>query len=486
VRKPELYLGLDQGSSATKAVLINNRQEVVWDSRILVSRKIAANKQITQDPKELLHSVKELIEQAKEFSKEEGRKLAAIGFSFQRSGVCAWNKKSGKIIYPLLSWMDTSTRSLLENLISQRQTVLDKTSLRIVPHYAGGKISVLQGLFPDSDILVATLDTFILHQLSNDSIFVTEDSMAARSMLYDLDESKWDKDLCNIFGVEMERLPPISHSIGTIAVIGNIPVKASIGDQQAALLAMAEENSKAALMLGTVSSICVSTGQKIIKKPGFVSSVLYSKQATPKAEKECEYLLEGVTNSSGAVIEFILSRGTKLSEIDSFCSLAKQRDGDQGPVAFVPLAGTATPGWEYDLPSIISAPKVEKDQFTRACVESIGGFVSENILALQADGIIKDERIKVTGGLSKFSYLLQYISDCTGATLFCLELPEESARGAAIAAMGAQYVSAPIASRGTTITPEKNDISTRRFERWRELKGQSLAGVPFEKWQILL
>jgi len=485
VKDNKLYLGIDQGSSATKAVLINSEKAVIWNQKVEVSTVVSNNTNVTQEPEELLESVRYLIEAAKGFALEANSKVEAIGFSFQRSGVCAWEKKSGRVVHRLISWRDTSSRAFLQSISDKHHIIKQKTSLPVVPHYAGGKFYRLHKEFPDSDILIGTLDTYIINRLSDNHVFITEDTMASRTLLYSMIDNKWDAELCRIFSLKKNRLAKISSSIGDLTSIGGIPVHAMLGDQQAALLASIKNNGcRTSLSMGTVSSICLATGSKPVRLPGFVSNILFSRQIEAERSKYYEYLLEGLTNASGVVIDYLKSKGTEIFQIDDLCLEANKMDGVDGPVAFVPLSGTATPDWKYDIPSVISQNKYTEGQLVRACIESIGSFISENFLALKREGLLSEEPVIVTGGLSKISYLLQYISDCTDLVLFCPDLPEESARGAAIAAMGLQAKSLPVEKKGLIIKP-LNSSAKARFQRWQALKDTVMTGTILKEWKVL-
>ncbi len=256
-----LFLGIDQGSSATKACLIDSN----GNEKFSTTHKVHLNKideqHKEQDPKELLESVQKVLANAIEFTNAQNAQILSIALACQRSGVCAWSKKDGTIKHNLIHWSDTRTLSHVNALKDKRERIFQLSGLPLTPHYAATKIEILQKQFASSDTLVATLDSYLISQLVEEQEFCTDDTMAARTMLYDLSTGNWNNELAKIFAVDQTRLPKIFSVIAKRGSIQGLPLLASIGDQQAALHATYSQGESCLLNLGTIASLTFFLGK---------------------------------------------------------------------------------------------------------------------------------------------------------------------------------------------------------------------------------
>ncbi|MDC0357482.1 FGGY family carbohydrate kinase [Oligoflexia bacterium] len=482
----ELFLGVDQGGSSTKATLIDAEQQPVHSFSHAVSTSVLDHERIEQDPTELLHSVTTLIDEARAFANENQAQIQALGLACQRSGVMAWDRTTGAVLHPMLSWRDTRTRSIIEALGAKAQDIFDRAILPPSAHYAGGKIALLQKQFADCNVAVGTLDSYLLYALSGttDSIFCTEDTMAHRTMLYAMDTHGWDGKLCDLFSVQTDRLPPINPSIFQHGHYRDIPITAMLGDQQASLFAGGLPAKRAVLNLGTVGAIFLSTGSEFVKLPGYITSVYYSKMGSAESERDYQYMIEGTTNVCARTVELIKERvGVVEADIEACCCRARDNISSAPAVAFCPLGNTTTPDWIYDLPDVITDwDREDMDEFARALVENLGSFIAENILAFKAASLLSadDTAIPVSGGVARIDYLLQYIADCTGCMLERMSFSEATSIGAALAAIeGAGKENRPKgqgAKQAEKIFMPQASGASARHQAWKRLKAQVVQG----------
>ena len=191
-------------------------------------------------------------------------------------GVCLGTNKWHGTNTRLISWADLRTQQAVDALGSKHQFVTDRTGLPVNAHYAASKISLLQSQLPNPNIQIGTLDSYLLHRFSNGKIFAVEEAMAARTLLYDLTDAGWSSELCEVFDVDLGRLPSIIASFGDFISIGGIPVQAVIPDAQAGLLSISACNRGCLLNLGTVGSFLVPTGSELRREEGYISGVLVS------------------------------------------------------------------------------------------------------------------------------------------------------------------------------------------------------------------
>ena len=465
----ELVLGIDQGSSSTKAVLTDYSGNLHWKAKITVDTEFPEDSHATQDPEELYQSIVTVIDQAQDYAEQAGSTIKSMGFSFQRSGVCAWDKATHQLHSPLITWRDRRFAERVSKISEADQTTVKKlTSLAVIPDYAAAKISALQEKYPDKNILVGTLDSYIFHKLSSGKLFITEDSMASRTMLYNISEKSWDKTLTDIFDVESTRLAKIVPSLSELFKFQEIPILASLGDKQASLIL---EESQASINLGTMSNLSIQTGGQANLPEGFLASIFYSNSVST------EYLLEAVFNSSGAVLDHLKSLTNQndlfqyLTDTYSNCAQADI------PQAFLPLRGSGTPEWAYDLPNVISKD-VSLELEVAACIEYIAFGISLLIERVQNLKLLDPKAtISISGGLTQLELLLQLIADTSGVQLNCLETSEGSAYGAALAATRVLLDDPQLSWKlpiSSNFKPIQNDALRRRYLDWNKLREQVL------------
>jgi glycerol kinase len=437
-----------------------------------------------QDAEELLYSVFESAHLALSFFKREGLELMGTGLSFQRSGVLAWDNKTGSALTPLYSWrykgfLDQSYKPT-GNI---RELVLEKTTLPFLPNYAATKISYLQQEFSISDLhKIGTLDSFIINRLSKEKFFITEDGMASRSMLYSLKNRCWDQELCKLLKVDVARLPEIAPSIFNKDITTTIPglsVSASVADANAALLGSLAPKLQVVLNFGGISSLCIFTGEQLKKSTGMLSSAFFS--SGDKTDKRMSFLLESVTPTSHSVIDFICKDLKVPQEEISKIAFEAQSSGiDQGVFAFLFFNGSGSPYWKESPSFSLGWKSASRAAKVRAALESLGGFISNSLLMLASERLLRrdKQRILVSGGISNCDYLLQFIADVTGFELIRKKEQHSSARGAAIAAMISKGAATfPLSLNLPTsveIFSPKNSPSLERFKAWKVISDDIL------------
>lgn len=480
-----LMLGLDQGSSSTKALLLSHQGEVLFGCIEDIEIQKISSIESEQDPREILISVKRCLTQAIKFAEKANYKIVGMGLACQRSGVCSWKISDRSPVSKLLPWSDRRTFQRIDKIRSKHNLIKQKTMIPITPHYAGPKIALLQERFVDSDLRVGTLDSFLVESLTDGATICTEDTMAARTMLYCLASHNWDDELCDIFEVNKERLVRIAPSLSHHGSICGIPLVAMIGDQQAALLCQYLNYNKKVLNLGSVASLSLVTESSIEFIDGFVPSVLYSYREN--GENKFKYLIEGIINASGSIIDHIINNlklAKSLDEINqiSLSEMRQENRYENIAVAFYPLNGSATPDWEDNLSSYEENCSLDSpERYIRALIDNIAHFIFRTfqIMRNKSPQEFVDGKLVVTGGITKITYLLQYLANLTGLDL---EVPydmQASARGAALAGAislyGFENAKQLAPQKAGQIIKADGQPDLTRYENWMRLYQRSKA-----------
>lgn len=415
-----MYLGIDQGSRSTKGILIDENLKIISQYYIPTSVNIDG-KSVRQDPEEIYQSILEISS----WAKKQAPLLKSVGIAFQRSGVCAFNK-NGEAVSELYTWEDTSCDSEIPKDHAQKKLINEKTTLPVKANYAAAKIAYLQRIH-NKDIFIGTLDTYIRYRLSDSKIFLTEHSMASRSMLYDISLGKWDEEICNILKVDVKRLPKISNSIFKESING-IPLVSSLGDQQSALFLAKASGYSSVLTLGTIGSLSTALNTPSLKN-GYLTNVLINE------EGESQFFLEAVTNACGNLIsEIVETKNLNMTEISKIVSDIESKDF----VSFYPHGGTGSPDWgKSGLPSFNREPVDYKDRL-KGYLDNIAHFITLNVKNLINDKFINNNApILVGGGIGKCDYLVQYITDLTGVDLHTISTTDTTGLGSAVLAFKA-------------------------------------------------
>lgn len=481
-----LYLGIDQGTSGTKSVLITTSGEIRAEYFHTVAERVVDGSKVEQDAESLLSSVQAALNQA---NSEHGGAIQAIGLACQRSGVTAWKRKGGSPLHPLITWADTRTKTILDKLGSRANRISVKTGIPTIANFAAAKIAILQSQFKGDDAHVGTLDSFILYHLLKQQLFLTEDTMAARTMLYNLTKCGWDPELTALFDVELDKLPKVVPSINYYGKINGAPLMAVLGDQQAAFLGCNSSKNLPLLNLGTIASLMCGTGDVPIIRPELKSSILYSSAFLPHRpgyDRDFRFLTEITSSITGTLLEEAVTNkkfADDLEALDSLCQ-AGLREGPVRIFTYSVLGESHEQAWKNGVPDV-SMKSGDVSQAARACawVENIGNLIVRMIEQIEAAGVafgIGSKELLVSGGGSRCSYLLQYIADVTGISLCKFTDSQLTARGAATAALLAGVPKLDLDSLhlhdNFEIIAPKNLERRKRYQNWLKLESQILSG----------
>jgi glycerol kinase len=483
------YLGLDQGSGSTKAVLLSDKGETLFETAVEAPERIVKGREVEQSAEGILNTVVEVVLKAKQWAHQNGIAITAAGLACQRSGVLAWNSRDGIPQHDVITWADTRTIPVIQNFGKGTERISVKTGIPTLPNFAGGKIALLQREFLDNSITVGTLDSFLLYRLSGRRTLATEDTMAARTMLYSLESRNWDAQLCQEFKVDQRRLPPIVPSLAAHTVFEEVSILALLGDQQAALIGsqITEAqpfNNRPLLNLGTIASLMVDTGSSPIVTPGVMTSVGLSFHQPKSSIREYTFISEITSAVTGEVLMEPTRRGwcSSLDDLEALCRASIEASPAARSIAYLvnhrptpPLKAERTPNVFVSKPDATVADKA------RAIVENVGNLVIRMFEEMRDKGVFRELEglhVNVAGGGSKLSYLLQYIADCTGVTFHPIGEREATARGAAVAA---QRSHSGKYKNGTSECQENSTPVTcvdrerkKRYLMWQRLEGDLL------------
>ena len=427
-------LAIDQGTSATKALVLGPGGAVLGEGLALVHPQAGPGGAVTQDPGELLESVRAAGAMALAAA---GAQVSAVGLGNQGETVLAWNRGTGVALGPAVSWQDRRAGEIVAELAPHSERLEQITGLELDPYFAAPKMAWLARR-SDPSAVVTTVDSWITHQLTG--AFVTDAATASRTMLLDLATGRWSDEACALFGLDPGRQPAVAANadiIGETTAFGErLPVSGLVVDQQAALFAQScLDPGEAKCTYGTGAFALMNIGDKpILSEHGLVTTVAWGLGG------KTTFALEGSAFIAGAAVQWLRDGLGIIKSAQDIEALAKQVESSDG-VVFVPaLAGLGAPHWDQDARGTITGltRATTAAHLARATLEGIAFEVTDLLGAMVKDAKRPLSRLRVDGGAAANDLLMQFQSDV--ATVI-VERPadvESTGRGAAmLAGLGA-------------------------------------------------
>ncbi len=477
-------LALDAGTSRCRATLFDERGTRAGWGEAPLSITLPRPGWVEQDPKEIVAAQGKALAKALRGLPRRSR-IVAAAIANQRSTILAWERSSGRPLSPAISWQDRRGDPLCRRLLPHADEIRRRTGLRLSPHYSASKIAWLLNRNPNlrrrarkGEIVFGTVNSWLIARLSGGGEPVTDETNAARTLLYNIQKRKWDGWLLDIFEIPLQSLPQVLPTECSDPPFGLLslspgertPIWVSIGDQQAALAGMGcRKGGRIAINYGTGAFVLAHTGRRKTRVEGLLCSIARSD------EKETEWALEGTVNSAGAALRWLIAAGLLRSEreIDRMGQAGAQRAGASGSPLFIPaFAGLAAPHWiDTGGAALIGIGREDRrEEIVRAVLEGIAHRVAD--ILERMDRKIPIGPIVAAGGLSKSGILLQIQADLLGRPLKSLSLSEATSAGAAYLAGRA----AGLWGKGglpPTVTKHyrpriSRDLRLRLRERWRK------------------
>ncbi|MGD8577448.1 MAG: FGGY family carbohydrate kinase [Thiohalophilus sp.] len=473
-----LYLCLDQGGHASRALVFDCRGRLVQQARRPLLPEQPAVDRVEYSALALLDSLRESVVEVIAGLGERSHLLVAAGLATQRSNIVCWDKQTGDPLSPILSWQDRRHAQWLEQFSAQATQIHQLTGLALSPHYGASKLRwcldnlpAVQQARDTGRLLFGPMAAWLIQQLTG-SEARADPVNASRTQLWSLKDRDWNDQLLALFGIPRELLPACSPSLvnfGTLADAPNLPLQMVTGDQSAALYAYGPLRTDTAYInLGTGAFVSRPAGNG----PPFDSQLLSS--VVLQTAERTEHVLEGTVNGAGAALDW-LARQHGLEQL-----APKQIEGWLGqdyshlPLFLNGVSGLAAPYWRADFESRFIG-QGELAQQAVAVLESILFLLQTNLTRMKARlGTL--ERIQITGGLAHLDDLCQRLADLAGIPVYRPAECEATARGSAYLLAG-QPDDWPEPGPTDQFEPRAHPDLSQRYDHWqramREALGQS-------------
>ena len=433
-------LVIDQGTTSSRVLLINKSTKIVYSDYIELNINQLKNGEILQNPKEILTSVNKLLTRTFQNANIKAEEVIAIGITNQRETTVIWDKLTNEPISDAISWQAHHTSYITDEWINKgyKEIVKDKTGLLINPYFSASKIKHLLNNYKGSfnNLMFGTIDTYLLYNLSVERSFKTDISNASRTMLFNINENKWDDELLNLFNIPKNILPSVysnDHLFGNYKYEDTlIPITAMIGDQQSALYGhLCLDKGETKVTYGTGCFILTNTKDELLNSnKGLISTIFYKKENGP-----INYAVEGSVFMGGSAIKWMRDKLNLINYAHETEQMAFESTNNN--VYVVPaFVGLGAPYWDSDAKGAILGLEANstKADIMKATLNSIAYQVTDILKIIERDHNINIKSIAVDGGASNNNYLMQFQADLINAEIVQNYESEVTGLGAAFMA----------------------------------------------------
>ena len=437
-------MALDAGTTSNRCILFNEQGDMCSVAQKEFTQYFPKPGWVEHDPMDIWASQISVAAEAMSKIGAGAENIAAIGITNQRETTVVWEKETGKPVCNAIVWQCRRTAELVDELKSEGfdRIIREKTGLIpdayfsatklkwILDHVRGARERAVRG-----ELLFGTVDTWLIWNLTNRRVHVTDYTNASRTMLFDIHKLRWDDEILEKLEIPRQMLPEVRPSSEVYGYTedcilgGGIPIAGAAGDQQAALFGQCcFEPGEAKNTYGTGCFLLMNTGSKAVEsKSGLLTTIAAS------ADGNIRYALEGSVFVAGAAIQWLrdeLRIIDTAAQSEEYCMAVKDTNGTYVVPAFT---GLGAPYWDsYARGTILGLTRgTRREHLVRAVVESLAYQASDVIEAMEKDSGIHLKTLKVDGGACANDFLMQFQADILNVQVARPECIETTALGAA-------------------------------------------------------
>ncbi len=443
-RQSFAVLAIDQGTTGTRAIVYDRSGNFLASAYQEFCQHYPRPGWVEHDPEEIWKSVLAVTRRALQRAQISASTVAAIGITNQRETTVLWDRKTGKPLAPAIVWQDRRTAEICLSLKKSpgEKIFRDKTGLVLDPYFSGTKIQWLLQHLPglkrkaaNGKLAFGTIDSWLLWNLTGGRAHATDFTNASRTLLFNIRTRRWDPELLKILKIPESILPAVQDSgsrFGETVSLGvlkrGVPIFSMIGDQQAALYGQAcYRKGEVKNTYGTGCFVVLNLGSRFQKPPfGLLATLACDEKGQPV------YALEGSVFIAGAAIQWLRDGLGFFKHAQETEKLAKKVK-DAGGVTVIPaFAGLASPYWNASVRGVISGLTrgTTRAHIVRATLESIAHQTAD-VLDRMKEEKVSIRELKVDGGATENSFLMQFQADLLGIPILVSDMAESTAWGAA-------------------------------------------------------
>ncbi len=488
-------LAIDQGTTSTRSIVFDDKLQPVASAQEEFTQHYPASGWVEHDPEEIWASALSTVRAARD--KAPGA-IAAIGITNQRETVVMWDRETGRPIHNAIVWQDRRTAAMTAALRKDghEPTVQRKTGLILDPYFSGSKVSWIldnvDGAREKAEagkLAFGTVDSWLIWKMTGGKRHVTDATNAARTLLYNIREGRWDDDILQLLGIPAAILPEV---LDTGADFGTaeaehfgaaIPILGVAGDQQAATLGQACFTP--GMLKSTYGTGCfalLNTGDTLVESRNrLLGTIAY------RFDGKVTYALEGSIFIAGAVVQWLRDGLKIIGSAAESQDLAAQADPSQQLYLVPAFTGLGAPYWDPDCRGAIFGitRSTGPAEIAKAALESVGYQTRDLYEAMAHDweGAGQANVLRVDGGMTASDWSMQFLADILGAPVDRPKVLETTALGAAwVAGMQAgvypgfdAFAKSWAVER--TFEPQMDEATREaRYSGWKDAVSRTLSG----------
>lgn len=464
-----LFLAIDQGGHASRAMVFNSDGDVIARSEHSIETLHPKPHFVEHDAESLLQSIRDSINDVVQQLGGKAQHVVAAGLATQRSNIVCWDKHSGEALSPIISWQDTRAYDWLRQLQLDRLDIHKTTGLFPSAHYGASKLRWCLDNIPevrqahaDGRLYFGPMSSYLVYHLVQERNCYADPVNASRTLLWHLHRKDWDQFLLEKFGIDPAALPvcvATSYDYGTLDVQGcRIPLTIVTGDQSSALFAYGDLHYDTAYVnVGTGAFVSRPSGYALLYARRLLTSIIYSNS------HESRYVLEGTVNGAGAALDWLQQR-YPVDELKRKLPQWLERFTDP-PLFLNGVAGLASPYWLADFDTEMQGSGSMEAKYV-AVIESIAFLLNANVQEMMKFAS-PPQQIQISGGLAQLDGLCQRLADLSRLPVYRPSECEATARGLAYLA-AKMPLHWPENDHGHWFKPKPNPVMDSRFLLWEQ------------------
>lgn len=437
-------MGIDQGTTGTRTLLFDRAWNVIasgYEPLSVISKMPGWAEHHIND---IWNSVTASTAKAMKAAGAEPDSILSIGINHEGESVILWDSRTGEAVYPCIVWRDRRNVKEIEEIAWQYNDIVkQKTGLMVDTYFSAAKYAWImanvpkaQELIKEKRLMAGTIDTWLIWKMTHGQVHVTDASTASRTLLYNVNEKKWDDELASVFGLNTDVLPEVCDSAQVYGETDPLdflgiraPISGILVDQQAALIGQA--CTKPGMLKTTYGTGCfmlMNTGNVLVNSQyGLLPTVAW------QIHGKTTYALDGGVYTTGAATKW-LSDTLKFMDSPAESEMLAKSVPDNGGLYFVPaFTGLAAPHWDSYASGMMIGINGEttKAHIVRATLEATAFQVNDVLESMAGDADIPISVMRCNGAATQNSFLMQFQADILGIPLELPAIEESTAFGAA-------------------------------------------------------
>ncbi|TMV69041.1 glycerol kinase GlpK [Thioclava sp. BHET1] len=436
-------LAIDQGTTSSRAIIFTPDLALRALDQQEFPQLFPRSGWVEHDPEAIWSSTCAVIRGALDKANLTARDIAAIGITNQRETTVLWDRATGQPLYNAIVWQDRRTAATCARLreAGHEPLIRARTGLLLDPYFSATKLAWLldhiegaRDRAQSGELAFGTIDSFLIWRLTEGRLHATDATNAARTMLFDIHENRWDRDILELLDIPEALLPEVrdcADDFGATTLFGaEIPILGVAGDQQAATIGQAcFTPGMVKSTYGTGCFALANTGaEAVLSENRLLTTIAY------RLNGATTYALEGSIFIAGAVVQWLRDGLGLIAHAEETGPLAQNADPEQQVILVPAFTGLGAPYWDAEARGAIYGltRATGPAELARAALQSVGFQTRDLMEAITADmGGTRLQSLRVDGGMTASDWTMQFLADILDTPVDRPRLQETTALGVA-------------------------------------------------------